>query len=192
MKIDVLQLTTPCTHPIPASNSIPPSNLAHPTATLDTTEKPDETNDETTKGEPTLLKGIQEPCTKNSETNTTDNIKKSADTVQQKEPETKKKTKWREVGIGPLRVLKKDHARIVQRRETAPGSLGTKLMVNIQLSQECTITRPSEKHVQLGAIMNGKAASFLFKVKNFSEAQLLQDLFSKEIDQAPSCVSGSE
>jgi NUP50 (Nucleoporin 50 kDa) len=171
--------------PIPASNSIPLSNLTHPTATVDTTEKPDKTNDEATEGEPTLLEGVKETSTKEDvEINTSENTANSADNVQQTEPETKKKTKWREVGIGPLRVLKKDHARIVQRRETAPGSLGTKLMVNIQLRQECTITRPSDKHVQLGAIMNGKAASFLFKVKNVSEAQLLQDLFAKEIDQA--------
>ena len=179
--------------PIPASNSIPPSNLAHPTATVDTTQKPDTTNDEATEGEPTSVEGVQEPSTKEDvESSISETTANSADNVQQTEPEAKKKTKWREVGIGPLRVLKKDHARIVQRRETAPGSLGTKLMVNIQLRQECTITRPSDKHVQLGAIMNGKAASFLFKVKNVSEAQLLQDLFAKEIDQASSCVGGSE
>ena len=166
--------------PIPASNSIPPSSGSGPTLEKDYEPKAVEKNGTKKHADESKEEAIDAEESKKPSEETTKEPTPTAGTVK----------KWREVGIGPLRVLKKEHARIVQRRETAPGSLGTKLMVNIQLHQECTVTRPSEKHVQLGAIMNGKPASFLFKVKNALEGQALQDLFQREIEEAASCVGG--
>ena len=59
---------------------------------------------------------------------------------------------WKEVGIGPLRVLTDDrHARIVQRRETTPGGQGTKLILNLPLREECRVERRGDKFVRLAA-----------------------------------------
>jgi type IV secretory pathway VirB10-like protein len=180
--------------PIPASSSIPPSTRTAPTQekkqdpeTKDDDEKAVRDGNGESEKEPSKEDQSQPADNKTGEaTQAHDDTKPAPD------DEAKKKTKWREVGIGPLRVLKKDRARVVQRRETAPGSLGTKLMVNIQLRQECTITRPSEKHLQLGAIIDGKPASFLFKLKNAHEAQALQDLLKGEIQIAESYVTGGD
>ena len=59
---------------------------------------------------------------------------------------------WKEIGIGPLRVLTDDkHARIVQRRENTPGGQGTKLILNLALRDECRWERKGEKFVKLAA-----------------------------------------
>jgi hypothetical protein len=175
--------------PIPASSSIPPSIQTTPTH--EKKEEPETKDEEKNSDQDGNGESGKEPSKEdNSEPVDIKTGEASDDTKPAVDAEDKKKTKWREVGIGPLRVLKKDRTRVVQRRETAPGSLGTKLMVNVQLRQECTITRPSEKHLQLGAIIEGKPASFLFKLKNSLEAQALQDLLKSEIQIAESYVTG--
>eukprot|EP00978_Attheya_sp_CCMP212_P038736 scaffold195042_cov70-Attheya_sp.AAC.1 len=47
---------------------------------------------------------------------------------------------WREVGIGPLRILQNEQKsrRVVQRRETTPGGPGTKLILNALLGSTLT------------------------------------------------------
>ena len=62
------------------------------------------------------------------------------------------KMDWKEVGIGPLRVLTDQrHARIVQRRENTPGGQGTKLILNLALRDECQVERKGDKFVKLAA-----------------------------------------
>ena len=64
------------------------------------------------------------------------------------------KMDWKEVGIGPLRVLtdeKSKHTRIVQRRENTPGGQGTKLILNLALRDECQVERKGDKFVRLAA-----------------------------------------
>ena len=62
------------------------------------------------------------------------------------------KMDWKEVGIGPLRVLTDQrHARIVQRRENTPGGQGTKLILNLALRDECQAERKGDKFVKLAA-----------------------------------------
>jgi hypothetical protein len=62
------------------------------------------------------------------------------------------KMDWKEVGIGPLRVLThQKHARIVQRRENTPGGQGTKLILNVTLRDECQVERKGDKFVRLAA-----------------------------------------
>ena len=102
----------------------------------------------------------------------------------------KKTTKWQELGIGPLRIISKDSmSRVVHRRESAAGSMGTKLLVNVALPKECRLTRPSEKHVQLASIrQNGKPAVYLFKLRNAVDAKALEDALAKEIQSAESIV----
>ena len=82
-----------------------------------------------------------------------------------------KQPNWREVGIGPLRILKtkkiilkdsneSDNAssastyRIVQRRECTPGGPGTKVILNIVIGGDvpCTVTRQADKYVQLATV----------------------------------------
>jgi hypothetical protein len=105
--------------------------------------------------------------------------------------EKKRQQDWRELGIGPLRILKKDncHTRVVQRRETQPGGPGTKLIINVSLPKECTVALQGEKYVRLTTIEpSGKAAIFLLKVKTAKEAQELREVLEKEIDKAASFV----
>ena len=62
------------------------------------------------------------------------------------------KMDWKEVGIGPLRVLTDDkHTRIVQRRENTPGGQGTKLILNIPLKDECSVEKKGDKFVRFAA-----------------------------------------
>jgi len=84
--------------------------------------------------------------------------------------------RWKEVGIGPLRLLetkpmveknkqdtvdalKKEtqvkpmrRVRIVQRRETTPGGPGTKLILNVPITAVCKVVRLGDKFVQLVAL----------------------------------------
>lgn len=108
-----------------------------------------------------------------------------------KPDEKNRQQEWRELGIGPLRILKKDecHTRLVQRRETVPGGAGTKLIINVPLPKECTVALQGEKYVRLTTIEpSGKAAIFLLKVKTSREAQELRDVLEMEIDEAASYV----
>lgn len=62
------------------------------------------------------------------------------------------KMDWKEVGIGPLRVLTDSkNARIVQRRENTPGGQGTKLILNVRLGSEVgtSVERMGDKFVRL-------------------------------------------
>eukprot|EP00554_Chaetoceros_debilis_P000815 CAMPEP_0194095296 /NCGR_PEP_ID=MMETSP0149-20130528/56756_1 /TAXON_ID=122233 /ORGANISM="Chaetoceros debilis, Strain MM31A-1" /LENGTH=501 /DNA_ID=CAMNT_0038781237 /DNA_START=61 /DNA_END=1567 /DNA_ORIENTATION=+ len=70
---------------------------------------------------------------------------------------------WKEVGIGPLRILKAatstsstttekdDNVRIVQRRENTPGGQGTKLILNIRLGPDSgsVVQKKDDKYVRL-------------------------------------------
>jgi len=117
---------------------------------------------------------------------------------------------WHEAGIGPVRILKRKEypcassniaenndsaqekdrftalARVVQRRETAPGSQGTKLILNVRLFPDlCRVHRKSEKCIQLDAPSSDGDGSgrtvggYLFRVKTAAEADLLQTCLEK-------------
>ncbi|KAL7519263.1 hypothetical protein ACHAWX_004052 [Stephanocyclus meneghinianus] len=114
---------------------------------------------------------------------------------------------WHEAGIGPVRILKRKEnshavaesddsaqekdrftalARVVQRRETAPGSQGTKLILNVRLFPDlCRVHRKSEKCIQLDAPSSEGDGSgrtvggYLFRVKTAAEADLLQTCLEK-------------
>ena len=106
---------------------------------------------------------------------------------------------WKEAGIGPVRVLNpkehllskvgetsKLHPRLVQRQESAPGSQGMKVILNVNLIPDvCKVTRTSEKIVQLNApnVENdgsGRALeSYSLRVKTEEEANKLQDALKK-------------
>lgn len=109
---------------------------------------------------------------------------------------------WKEVGIGPLRILKDDkHVRIVQRRENTPGGQGTKLILNVRLREECCVEKQADKFVKLAAFEsvdindpkdNGQTAGekkrfdmvqYLFKVKTATEGN---DLYEKLSDYCKS------
>ena len=127
----------------------------------------DNTNTEITSTATTATTGIQCATKVGNDTNNNTNGGKEKDHNQQN------KVDWKEVGIGPLRILvssssststtsssnnnnddEKDQtstARIVQRRESTPGGPGTKLILNVLLRKECVVEKRGEKFVKLAA-----------------------------------------
>ena len=106
----------------------------------------------------------------------------------------KKRQEWREVGIGPLRILKKNkcHTRVVQRRESAPGGAGTKLLINVKLFKESAVGRLSDQHIRFTTIEpSGTTATYLLKVKTKSEADQLQQVLEAETAQSASFDGGN-
>ena len=129
------------------------------------------------------------------------------DSNTQSPQEEKAKVNWKEVGIGPLKILTSNNtataspitARIVQRRESTPGGPGTKLILNIMLKKECIVEKKGDTFVKLAAfeIVNGdgdgdgednkddkvdiklKTVQYLFKVKTISDADALLQQFKK-------------
>lgn len=101
------------------------------------------------------------------------------------------KTKWQEIGIGPLRLLRnktsKEQLRLVQRRESVPHGTATKVIVNMFLWKESKIHRPSEKHVQVTTLSAGKKSkTYLFKFKLQREASDLEKCLQEELESAQS------
>jgi hypothetical protein len=119
------------------------------------------------------------------------------------------KMDWHEGGIGPVRILKRKvnpfnaenndaekddvkttaNARVVQRRESAPGGQGTKLILNVRLLPGvCKVHRKSEKCIQLDAPNidgdgSGRAlGSYLFRVKTAAEADSLQSSLERMLE----------
>ena len=110
------------------------------------------------------------------------------------ESSSKKHQDWQELGTGPLRILRKSkgHSRVVQRRESAPGGAGTKLLINAPLSKESQVSRPSDQHVRFTTIDPlGKAAIYLFRVKTKGEANRLENVLKTELANAASFVDGA-
>ena len=98
----------------------------------------------------------------------------------EKEAQTSTKMDWKEVGIGPLRILQSKSVdnvddktkntgddktenkentpevgmhrlRVVQRRESTPGGTGTKLILNLNLHPACMVNRQADKFVRMSA-----------------------------------------
>ena len=102
------------------------------------------------KKEETKTVGIQ-MATKVGQT-VKDNNSESGSADQQSSK--KAESSWREVGIGPLRVLtdtNTSHTRVVQRRENTPGGQGTKLILNVSLKDECSVQKMGDKILRLAA-----------------------------------------
>jgi hypothetical protein len=116
------------------------------------------------------------------------------------------KKQWIEVGLGPVKVLQHSQyphqVRIVQRRQTADtSSHGTKLLLNLPIRRESSISKPSEKHVQLRTLVGadgadapeGETAStkaviwiVLLKFKNSEHCDELFNLLQTTIQKAKS------
>lgn len=99
--------------------------------------------------------------------------------------------RWREMGIGPLRVLRASSTgitRVVQRRENAEGGMGTKVLINASLQRESHVTKQSEKHLQLATLGSGVPALHLLKVKP-QDLPRLYDLLKTQIEAAKSALA---
>mmetsp|Transcript_28978 Transcript_28978/g.43780 ORF Transcript_28978/g.43780 Transcript_28978/m.43780 type:complete len:447 (-) Transcript_28978:56-1396(-) len=99
--------------------------------------------------------------------------------------------RWREMGIGPLRVLRASSTgitRVVQRRENAEGGMGTKVLINASLQKESHVTKQSEKHLQLATVGSGVPALHLLKVKP-QDLPRLYDLLKTQIEAAKSALA---
>eukprot|EP00816_Leptocylindrus_hargravesii_P008724 CAMPEP_0196821568 /NCGR_PEP_ID=MMETSP1362-20130617/79873_1 /TAXON_ID=163516 /ORGANISM="Leptocylindrus danicus, Strain CCMP1856" /LENGTH=461 /DNA_ID=CAMNT_0042200803 /DNA_START=23 /DNA_END=1408 /DNA_ORIENTATION=- len=89
-------------------------------------------------------------------------------------------TEWREVGIGPLRVLRTESkskqitTRCVMRREMHPGGPGTKVILNMKLIKLANIKQSGEKFVRLTTVAEeGEPVNYLFKLKTVDEVERL-------------------
>jgi len=104
----------------------------------------------------------------------------------EKQEEAKNEMEWREVGIGPARLLKKSKngsssTRVVMRRETQPGGSGTKVILNLQFRDGLAKAEKSgEKFVQL-TIISDKKEVYLFKAKKVEEADRMMTLMNEAI-----------
>jgi len=107
------------------------------------------------------------------------------------------KGNWKEVGIGPLRILYNPTSkqyRIVQRRESTPGGAGTKLLLNINIVRKsCVVSKASlnqnegEKHIVLRMIQSDGIQSYLFKFKLVGDAtrflEKMDDVLGEDEDE---------
>ncbi|GMI18545.1 hypothetical protein TrLO_g14896 [Triparma laevis f. longispina] len=115
----------------------------------------------------------------------------------------KKFGEWKEMGIGPIRVLQPTvdtvttHVRLVQRRETTPGGQGTKVLLNTQITT-CELSpsfsppppppststgkifKPEGKFIRIGApTQEGDTVTFetyLCKFKNEADRELFSNV----------------
>jgi NUP50 (Nucleoporin 50 kDa) len=124
----------------------------------------------------------------------------STTTTPKSSSEVSSSLRWSELGKGPLRFLQTSSSssssspstsscqklRVVQRRETAAGAQGTKVILNSWVHPQSKITRPSDHHVQWMTVgsRDGAAVSYLFQVKNPSDAGLLERAL-KSVNQLP-------
>lgn len=102
-------------------------------------------------------------------------------------------TNWKEVGIGPVRILHNPTTkqyRVVQRRESTPGGAGTKLILNVNIARKtCVVSKASldnEKHIVLRMIQSDGIQCYLFKFKLVGDAneflEKMDDLLKKDGD----------
>uniref|UniRef100_A0A7S1Z143 RanBD1 domain-containing protein n=1 Tax=Ditylum brightwellii TaxID=49249 RepID=A0A7S1Z143_9STRA len=115
----------------------------------------------------------------------------STDADSKLEESQEEKQQWKEVGIGPVRILTLPSAsttRVVQRRESTPGGPGTKLILNVALRKECHVFRQADKYVRLATVEQeegeeGSLSSvmYLWKVKTVGEADDLEKFLGEGI-----------
>ena len=176
--------------------SVPPSS-SNTTAAKEKDEKSGQKESDTST---TATSAEQDETTKEKPKESQEETNQDAESKEGKEEEQKPKASskkhqdWQELGIGPLRILRKSkgHSRVVQRRESAPGGAGTKLLINAPLSKESQVTRPSDQHVRFTTIEpSGKAAIYLFRFKLKAEANRLENVLKTELANAASLVDGA-
>ena len=164
----------------PATMSVPPSSATAPTAAV--------TDDDNKEGEDKKEDEQKKDKNGDEEDEQPAEVAKEGESNKDEtgEDKPKKTQRWSELGKGPLRVLKKGNkARVVQRRENAAGGQGTKLLLNTVLNKDSKLTAPSDKHVQLVTVgNNGTAISYLFKVRNPTDAKQLEGALQQVIDDA--------
>jgi hypothetical protein len=79
--------------------------------------------------------------------------------------------------------------RLVQRRESAPNGPATKVILNVPLWKESTVTKSSERHVSLTTLSeSGHGETFLFKFKTGGEAKVFCSKIADFIAITKSCV----
>jgi hypothetical protein len=174
--------------------SVPPSS-SNTTAAKEKDEKSGQKESDTTMSAEQDETTKEKPKESQEETNQDAESKEGKKEEQKPKASSKKHQDWQELGIGPLRILRKSkgHSRVVQRRESAPGGAGTKLLINAPLSKESQVTRPSDQHVRFTTIEpSGKAAIYLFKFKLKAEANRLENVLKTELANAASLVDGAK
>jgi len=175
------------TTPTPAAAAVPHSETSF--GNNNKNQKDDSKKSEMKKEEKTENANTtngDEPS-KSAATSTDDNdLKKKEDDAAPKPTESI----WHEVGVGPLRILKKKDTgdeslvRLVQRRQVNPSAAPTKVLLNVRVFSESTVQQPGEKHVQFTTPPD---TMYLFKSGLASTATELAQCLQQQVDQAPSC-----
>ena len=99
-------------------------------------------------------------------------------------------TEWREVGIGPVRLLrtktkKEISTRVVMRRETHPGGSGTKVILNVKLIRLANVSKSGDKFLRLTLVAEeNKPVNYLFKVKTVDHVNQLMKHMKTGIAEA--------
>mmetsp|Transcript_491 Transcript_491/g.822 ORF Transcript_491/g.822 Transcript_491/m.822 type:complete len:440 (+) Transcript_491:3-1322(+) len=136
--------------------------------------------------------------------------KKEEASVDEKEEVKQPQSEWVEVGIGPLKLLKKNkeeiensseggksEGRLVMRREDKKGGLGTKLLLNVRLDKYASVERQGEKMVRLLCINHTDDTdllkkdpvptlkTYLLKTKTVQEAEELFTIANQQTGSLP-------
>ena len=186
-----------------ANESVPPTQLSFNNAKddaskHDTTTTSTESEAKSNKETQSAKENTDKPAKKSTSTSTSEAVSDAAPP----------KMSWHEVGVGPLRVLqtkptnkssdststseklsKSSTMRLVQRRQVDPSAAVTKVLLNVHVWKESTISQPSEKHVQFTSPPN---TMFLFKCGKAETAAHLTKLLKTAVNQQPSCFQQAQ
>uniref|UniRef100_A0A7S4EH26 RanBD1 domain-containing protein n=1 Tax=Pseudo-nitzschia australis TaxID=44445 RepID=A0A7S4EH26_9STRA len=106
--------------------------------------------------------------------------------------------KWRELGIGPVKLLrsksKHKRLRLVQRRESSKMGPATKVILNASLWKEstCDRDRQAQQYLHLKTIKDGKMCQYLLKFKEVHDAGLFHHHVMDQIPLARPCFVHNE
>lgn len=106
--------------------------------------------------------------------------------------------KWRELGIGPVKLLrsksKHKRLRLVQRRESSKMGPATKVILNAPLWKEstCDRDRQAQQYLHLKTIKDGKMCQYLLKFKEVHDAGLFHHHVMDQIPLARPCFVQNE
>jgi len=106
--------------------------------------------------------------------------------------------KWKELGTGPVKILKSKsrpaRLRLVQRRESSKNGPATKVILNAPLWKEstCERDRQAQQYLHLKTLKDGKMCQFLLKFKESHDAGYFHHHLMEEIPLARRCFVPKE
>jgi hypothetical protein len=105
--------------------------------------------------------------------------------------------KWKELGIGPLKLLRSksnpSYFRLVQRRESSKMGPATKVILNVPLWKEstCERDRQAPQYLRLKTLQDGTMCQYSLKFKENADAGSFHHYLMDHIPLARRCFGGS-